>query len=112
MEDESAKLTFDYQSGGINVLKPLGDRVVLKAETEEEKTVGGIVLASNVKEKPTTGKVIAVGAGRTLDNGEKLAPAVKEGDRVLFDKYAGNEVEYNGEKYLVVHEKDLVAVID
>ena len=62
------------------MLKPLGDRVVLKAETEEEKTVGGIVLASNVKEKPTTGKVIAVGAGR--------------------------------EKYLVVHEKDLVAVID
>ena len=94
------------------MLKPLGDRVVLKAETEEEKTVGGIVLASNVKEKPTTGKVIAVGTGRTLDNGEKLAPAVKEGDRVLFDKYAGNEVEYNGEKYLVVHEKDLVAVID
>ena len=60
----------------------------------------------------TTGKVIAVGAGRTLDNGEKLAPAVKEGDQVLFDKYAGNEVEYDGEKYLVVHEKDLVAIVE
>ena len=94
------------------MLKPLGDRVLLKAETEEEKTVGGIVLASNVKEKPTTGEVLAVGAGRTLDNGEKLAPVVKEGDRVLFDKYAGNEVEYDGEKYLVVHEKDLVAIVE
>ncbi|MCC4324960.1 co-chaperone GroES [Limosilactobacillus reuteri] len=94
------------------MLKPLGDRVVLKAETEEEKTVGGIVLASNVKEKPTTGKVIAVGEGRTLENGQKLAPAVKEGDRVLFDKYAGNEVEYDGEKFLVVHAKDLVAIVE
>ena len=85
------------------MLKPLGDRVVLKAETEEEKTVGGIVLASNVKEKPTTGKVIAVGEGRTLENGQKLAPAVKEGDRVLFDKYAGNEVEYNGDSGPIKH---------
>lgn len=59
------------------MLKPLGDRVVLQAETEEEKTVGGIVLASNVKEKPTTGKVIAVGEGRTLDNGQKLAQLLK-----------------------------------
>ncbi|KIS02687.1 co-chaperone GroES [Paucilactobacillus wasatchensis] len=94
------------------MLKPLGDRVVLQAEQEEEKTVGGIVLASNAKEKPTTGKVIAVGEGHTLDNGEKVAPSVKEGDRVLFDKYAGNEVEYEGEKYLVVHEKDIVAIVD
>ena len=94
------------------MLKPLGDRVVLKAEEEEEKTVGGIVLASNAKGKPTTGMVVAVGEGRLLDNGQKVAPSVKEGNKVLFDKYAGNEVEYNGEKYLVVHEKDLVAVID
>jgi chaperonin GroES len=94
------------------VLKPLGDRVVLQAEQEEEKTIGGIVLASNAQEKPTVGKVIAVGEGRVLENGEKLAPSVKENDRVLFDKYAGNEVEYEGQKYLVVHEKDIVAVID
>ena len=98
--------------GGIDVLKPLGDRVVLQAEQEEEKKIGGIVIASNVQEKPTVGKVIAVGEGRVLDNGQKLAPSVKENDRVLFDKYAGNEVEYNGQKYLVVHEKDIVAVID
>ena len=94
------------------MLKPLGDRVVLKAEQAEEKTVGGIVLANNAKDKPTTGTVVAVGEGRSLDNGQKVAPAVKEGDRVLFDKYAGNEVEYNGEKYLVVREKDLVAIVD
>ncbi|MFZ2353578.1 co-chaperone GroES [Paucilactobacillus nenjiangensis] len=94
------------------MLKPLGDRVVLQAEQEEEKTIGGIVLASNAQEKPTVGKVIAVGEGRVLENGEKLAPSVKENDRVLFDKYAGNEVEYEGQKYLVVHEKDIVAVID
>lgn len=93
------------------MLKPLGDRVVLKAQ-DEEQTVGGIVLASNAKNKPTTGVVVAVGEGRTLDNGDKVAVAVKKGEKVLFDKYAGNEVEYNGEKYLVVHEKDLVAVVD
>ena len=87
------------------MLKPLGDRVILKAQ-EEEQTVGGSVLASNAKNKPT------VGQGRTLDNGQVVAVAVKEGDKVLFDKYAGNEVEYDGETYLVVHEKDLVAVVD
>lgn len=94
------------------MLKPLGDRVVLKAQEAEEKTVGGIVLASNAKEKPTTGEVIAVGDGRVLDNGQKVAPVVKKGDNVLFDKYAGTQVEYEGEKYLVVHEKDIVAIVD
>ena len=94
------------------MLKPLGDRVVLKAQEEEEETVGGIVLASNAKDKPTTGEVVAVGEGRVLDNGTKVPVSVKKGDNVLFDKYAGNEVTYQGEKYLVVHEKDLVAVID
>ena len=98
--------------GGIQVLKPLGDREILQAQEEEEQTDGGIVLASNAQEKPQTGKVIAVGSGRVLDNGEKVAPSVKEGDTVLFDKYAGTEVKYNGDSYLVVHEKDLVAIVD
>lgn len=98
--------------GGIQVLKPLGDRVILQAQEEEETTVGGIVLASNAQEKPQTAKVIAVGEGRVLDNGEKVAPIVKEGDTVLFDKYAGTEVKYADATYLVVHEKDLVAVVD
>ncbi|WP_288528879.1 co-chaperone GroES [uncultured Secundilactobacillus sp.] len=94
------------------MLKPLGDRVILQAQEDEEQTVGGIVLASNAQEKPQTAKVIAVGTGRTLDNGDTVVPAVKEGQTVLFDKYAGTEVEYDGATYLVVHEKDLVAIVD
>ncbi|MHA8110728.1 co-chaperone GroES [Lactobacillaceae bacterium Melli_B4] len=94
------------------MLKPLGDRVIVEVEEEKEKTVGGIVLASNAKEKPQTGKVVAVGAGRTLDNGETVKPAVKQGDTVLFDKYAGTAVEYGGQSYLVLHDKDLVAIVD
>ncbi|GEN94764.1 co-chaperone GroES [Pediococcus ethanolidurans] len=94
------------------MLKPLGDRVILEAQEEEEQTVGGIVLASNAKEKSQSGKVVAVGEGRVLDNGEKVAPSVKAGDTVIFDKYAGTEVSYEDKKYLVLHEKDIVAVID
>ena len=105
---ESAKKTLE----GYNVLKPLGDRVILEVQKEEEQTVGGIVLASNAKEKPQTGKVLAVGTGRVLDNGEKVVPSVKEGDTVVFDKYAGTEVSYEGEKYLVVRENDIVAVVE
>ncbi|ANZ61564.1 co-chaperone GroES [Secundilactobacillus paracollinoides] len=93
------------------MLKPLGDRVILQAQ-EEETTVGGIVLASNAQEKPQTAKVVAVGDGRVLDNGEKVAPSVKEGETVLLDKYSGTEVKYEGASYLVVHEKDLVAIVD
>ncbi|KRN62853.1 chaperone GroES [Pediococcus inopinatus] len=96
---------------GFILLKPLGDRVILEAQ-EEEQTVGGIVLASNAKEKSQSGKVIAVGEGRVLDNGEKVAPAVKTGDTVIFDKYAGTEVSYEDKKYLVLHEKDIVAITD
>lgn len=94
------------------MLKPLGDRVILEVQKEEEQTVGGIVLASNAKEKPQTGKVLAVGTGRVLDNGEKVVPSVKEGDTVVFDKYSGTEVSYEGEKYLVVRENDIVAVVE
>lgn len=94
------------------MLKPLGDRVILEVQKDEEKTVGGIVIASNAQEKPQTGKVVAVGAGRVLDNGEKVALSVKVGETVLFDKYAGTEVKYEEKGYLVVHEKDIVAIVD
>ncbi|MHA8138255.1 co-chaperone GroES [Lactobacillaceae bacterium Scapto_B20] len=94
------------------MLKPLGDRVIVEVKEEKEKTVGGIVLANNAKEKPQTGKVVAIGAGRTLDNGETVKPAVEQGDTVLFDKYAGTAVEYDGQSYLVLHDKDLVAIVD
>ena len=98
--------------GGTNVLKPLGDRVIIETQEEEEKTVGGIVLASNAKEKPQTGKVVAVGSGRVLDNGNTVAPIVKAGDEVMFDKYAGTEVEDGDNSYLVLHEKDIVAIVE
>ena len=94
------------------MLKPLGDRVVLKVQKEEEQSIGGIVIASNAKEKPTTGEVIAVGNGRILDNGQRVEPEVKVGPSVVFDKYAGSEVKYEGEEYLVIRENDIIAVID
>ncbi|AKI04693.1 molecular chaperone GroES [Ligilactobacillus salivarius str. Ren] len=97
---------------GLDVLKPLGDRVVLKVQKEEEQSIGGIVIASNAKEKPTTGEVIAVGNGRILDNGQRVEPEVKVGQSVVFDKYAGSEVKYEGEEYLVIRENDIIAVID
>ena len=94
------------------MLKPLGDRVVLKVQKEEEQSIGGIVIASNAKEKPTTGEVIAVGNGRILDNGQRVEPEVKVGQSVVFDKYAGSEVKYEGEEYLVIRENDIIPVID
>ncbi|KRK40221.1 co-chaperone GroES [Loigolactobacillus bifermentans] len=94
------------------MLKPLGDRVIVTVEEPEEKTVGGIVLASNAKEKPTTGKVVAAGPGLTAHNGKLIELTVKEGDTVMFDKYAGTTVSYDGADYLVLHEKDLLAIVD
>lgn len=94
------------------MLNPLGDRVVLKVQKEEEQSIGGIVIASNAKEKPTTGEVIAVGNGRILDNGQRVEPEVKVGQSVVFDKYAGSEVKYEGEEYLVIRENDIIAVVD
>lgn len=97
---------------GYNVLKPLGDRVILEVAKEEEQTVGGIVLAGSAKEKPQTAKVVAVGTGRILDNGTKEEMTLKVGDVVVFDKYAGTQVEYEGQEYLVMHEKDVLAIVD
>ena len=93
------------------MLEPIGDRVIVKVKEEEEKTVGGIVLASNAKEKPTEGEVVAVGNGAYADNGEKLPMTVKKGDVVLYDKYSGTNVKYEGEKYLVLREKDILATV-
>ncbi|WP_281829188.1 MULTISPECIES: co-chaperone GroES [Lactobacillus] len=93
------------------MLEPIGDRVIVKVKEEEEKTVGGIVLASNAKEKPTEGEVVAVGNGAYAENGEKLPMTVKKGDVVLYDKYSGTNVKYEGEKYLVLREKDILAIV-
>jgi chaperonin GroES len=93
-------------------LKPLGDRVVLKPVEREEKTKSGIVLPDTAKEKPQEGLVEAVGTGRILDNGTKVPNELSVGDRVLYAKYAGNEFKVEDVEYLVISEKDVLAVID
>jgi chaperonin GroES len=91
------------------VLKPLGDRVVLQVEKEVEKTVGGIVIAGSAQEKPVVGRVVAVSEQAVGDL--KVPSAVAVGDTVVFDKYAGQELSHDGEDYLVLHEKDIVAIV-
>ncbi len=93
-------------------IKPLGDRVVIKNVEKEEKTASGIVLPDSAKEKPQEGKVVAVGEGKRLENGEVLAPQVKEGDIVVYGKFAGTEIKHNGEEYLIVSEKDILAIVE
>jgi len=92
------------------VVKPLADRVVVKVLSGEEKTKGGIVLPDTAKEKPQEAEVIAVGPGRVLDNGQRVVPEVKVGDRVIFAKYGGTEVKLEGEEYLILRESDILAV--
>ncbi len=94
-------------------IRPLGDRVVVEPVEQEEKTPSGIILPETAKEKPQEGKVIAVGPGRRDDKGERVPMDVKEGDRVLFAKYAGTEVKLEGDKkVLILKESDLLAVIE
>ncbi|PYZ92163.1 co-chaperone GroES [Salipaludibacillus keqinensis] len=93
------------------MLKPLGDRIVIELVEQEEKTASGIVLPDSAKEKPQEGKIIAVGTGRVTDNGERVAMEVKEGDSVIFSKYSGTEVKYEGNEYLILRESDVLAVI-
>lgn len=92
------------------MIKPLGDRVVLEALPKEEVTKSGIVLPDTAKEKPQEGRVVAVGTGKLLDNGQRVALEVKEGDKVIFSKYAGTEVKIDGKEYLIVNERDVLAV--
>lgn len=94
------------------MLKPLGNRVIIEVAKEEEKTVGGIVLPSSAKEKSQTGVVIATGDGLVTDNGSRIAMTVKVGDNVLFEKYAGTEIKYDGKDYLVIKESDVVAIVE
>lgn len=93
-------------------LHPIDDRLVVEIEEAEEKTTGGILLPGTAKEKPQRGQVIAVGNGKLLDNGERLALSVKVGDRVLFGKYAGTEVKFDGKEYKILKENDVLAKIE
>ncbi len=95
------------------LLKPLADRVVVRVAEQEEKTSGGILLPQTAnKEKPQEGEVLAVGPGKLLDNGEYGKMSVREGDRVVFAKYAGTEVKLQGEEVLVISEKDILAIVE
>ena len=92
-------------------IRPLHDRIVVKRLDSEEKSAGGIVLPGSAQEKPQMGEVVAVGNGRTLDNGEVRALEVKTGDKVLFGKFAGTEIKLDGQELLVMREEDLFAVV-
>ncbi|MDN3019442.1 co-chaperone GroES [Neobacillus drentensis] len=93
------------------MLRPLGDRIVIELVESEEKTASGIVLPDSAKEKPQEGKVVAVGTGRVLENGERVALEVAVGDRIIFSKYAGTEVKFEGVEYLILRENDILAVL-
>lgn len=92
------------------MLKPLGDRVVIRVLEKEEKTASGIFLPDTAKEKPSQGEVVAVGPGKVQDNGSRVALDVKVGDKIIFSKYAGTEVKYEGTEYLIVSERDILAI--
>jgi chaperonin GroES len=93
-------------------VKPLNDRVLVKRMEEVQVTKGGIVIPDTAKEKPIEGKVIAVGPGKMSDTGNRMPLQLKEGDRVLFGKYAGTEIKMEGEEYLMMREEDILAVLE
>ena len=93
-------------------IRPLDDRVVIEPLEAEEKTPGGIVIPDTAKEKPIKGRIVAVGEGKVLDNGKRLAPAVKKGDQVIFSKYGGTEYKVHGKEYLIMRESDILAKVE
>ena len=93
-------------------VKPLHDRVIVKRIEEEETTKGGIIIPDTAKEKPIEGEVVAVGGGKLLDNGSKQPLEVKTGDKVLFGKYAGTDIQIEGEEHLIMREDDIIAIIE
>jgi chaperonin GroES len=91
---------------------PLNDRIVIKRIEEEGKTKGGIIIPDAAKEKPQEGRVVAVGSGKMTENGQRVAPEVKAGDKILFGKYSGTEIKIDGEEHLILKEEDILAVIE
>ncbi|MFZ5897893.1 MAG: co-chaperone GroES [Bacillota bacterium] len=94
------------------MIRPLGDRVVVKPLPMEERTKGGIVLPDTAKEKPQKGEVVAVGSGKLLENGQRVPIDLKPGDKVLYSKYAGNEVKIDDVEYLILRESDVLGVLE
>src|SRR3954462_6042437 len=99
-------LNYIYSRRLFDLLRPLGDRIVIELVESEEKTASGIVLPDSAKEKPQEGKVVAVGSGRVLESGERIALEVSVGDRIIFSKYSGTEVKFEGNEYLILREND------
>ena len=93
-------------------VKPLEDRILIKPLDAETKTKSGIYLPESAKEKPMQGKVVATGPGRLLDNGERLKPAVKKGDTVVYSKYAGTEIEIKNASHIIMRESELLGLIE
>ena len=93
-------------------VRPIADRIIVRRVEADQKTKGGIVLPDTAKEKPKEGKVVAVGPGKILDNGETSPMSLKEGDKVIFSSYAGTEVKIEGEDYLIMKEDDVLAVLE
>jgi chaperonin GroES len=93
-------------------IRPLNDRLLVKRLAEEEKTAGGIIIPDSAKEKPAEGEVVAVGPGKTADNGERVALQVAVGDKVLFSKYGGTDVKLDGEDYLIMREDDILGILE
>jgi len=93
-------------------IRPLNDRILVKRLEEEGKTAGGIIIPDSAKEKPAEGEIVAVGAGKLNDKGERIAMDVKPGDRVLFSKYGGTDVKIEGEDYLIMREDDILGVVE
>ncbi|MEB3883471.1 co-chaperone GroES [Lyngbya sp. CCY1209] len=96
----------------VSTVKPLGDRVFVKISDSEEKTAGGILLPDTAKEKPQVGEIVAAGPGRRNDDGSRSEMEVKVGDKVLYSKYAGTDIKLGGEEYVLLAEKDILAIVN
>ena len=92
-------------------VKPLHDRILVKRLSEEEKTAGGIIIPDTAKEKPAQGEVVAVGPGRRTEDGKRVEPEVKSGDKILFGKYSGTEIKVNNEDFLIMREEDVLGIM-
>jgi chaperonin GroES len=93
-------------------VRPLHDRVIVERMKEEEKTKGGIIIPDTAKEKPVEGRIIAVGAGKVLEDGKRVPLQVKAGDRILFGKYAGTDIKIDGKDHLIMREDDIIAIVE
>src|SRR3954466_18448 len=112
LECKAASATVIFDGGWLMKLKPLGDRLIVKAVEEEETTASGIVLPDTAKEKPQRGKVLAVGDGKVADDGKRVPIDVSDGDEVLYSKYGGTEITVDGEELLVLRESDVLAKVN